>query len=94
METKGKVRDWTLSIPEAVGALGSSIALAVAVTVYSLTTFQSKEAAAEMKKDIERRIDSVESEIQTIRASIDGVAKDVSYIRGKIENVKFNVDSK
>lgn len=85
METKGKVLEWRFSIMETVSAALSLASLAVGITLWSMSTFQRKDDAVEMKAHLERRIDGVESEMRNMRASVEGVAKDVSYIRGRLE---------
>jgi hypothetical protein len=85
METKGKIIEWRFSIMETFGAALSMASLAVGITLWSIATFQRKEDAIEIKIQLERRIDVIESEVRVMRASVEGVAKDVSYIRGRIE---------
>lgn len=77
--------EWRFSIVETVG-FGFSIAcVTVAVTLWSVATFQTKEDALSAKADVERQVQHLREEVATLRAGIDAVAKDVSYIRGRLE---------
>lgn len=63
----------------------TATALAVSITLWSVSTFQSKADAAEMKVQLERRIDSMEGRLNAVQVTVSGVAVDVSYIRGRLE---------
>lgn len=85
MEAKGRFFDWRFSPVEMIG-FGFSIAtVAVSITLWSVSTFQSKQDAIEVRQQIERRIDAIESQVNTMRQSLENVARDTSYIRGRLE---------
>lgn len=85
MDTRGKFLEWRFSPIETVGAAFSLATMAVGITLWSVTTFQSKSDAAEMKFNLERRIESIEAQMSTMRSSLEVVARDTAYIRGKLE---------
>lgn len=59
--------------------------MAVGITLWATSTFQTKDDYREHKTTVERRLDLLEGEMRSMNHVITGVAKDVSYIRGKIE---------
>lgn len=92
MEHKGKILDWKFSPIEMLGFAFSLASLAVGITMWSLTTFQSKQEAREATQTIDAKIESVEKRVErqeeqmnAMRTSLEGVAKNVEYIRGRLE---------
>jgi len=73
------------SIYEVVAAMISLSTMAVGITLWSITTFQTKEVSIEQKIQIEKRLDLLEMEMRTLKQGIHDVARDVSWIRGKLE---------
>jgi hypothetical protein len=76
---------WRFNLGETLGFGFSLASVAVAITLWSVTNFQSKVDAAEEKHSMEKRIEAVEIQMVLVRSSVDSVAKDVSYIRGRLE---------
>lgn len=85
MDTRGKFLDWRFSPIETIGAAFSLATMAVGITLWSISTFQSKSDAQEMKVNLEKRIESIENQMVTMRSSLEVVARDTAYIRGKLE---------
>lgn len=81
----GRMMGWRFSIVEMVGFGFSVGAVTVAITLWSVSTFQTKVDAVAVKQDFDRQVESLKVEVATLRAGIDAVAKDVSYIRGRLE---------
>lgn len=84
--------EWRFSVTETIGFGVGLATISVAITLWSISTFQTKEAAASEKAAIEVRLTSAEAQIGAVdskvdgmRSSIESVAKDVSYIRGRLE---------
>ena len=73
------------NIYEVIAGMISLTSLAVGITIWSITTFQTKEAGLEYKIQIEKRLDLLEMEMRTLKQGIHDVARDVSWIRGKLE---------
>lgn len=73
--------NWKISIPEAMAL----VATVVSITLWSHTTFQSKDDAKETKTIFDSRLNKVETELSNLRNDISDVAKDVNYIRGRLE---------
>lgn len=73
--------NWKISLPEAMAL----VATVVSITLWSHTTFQSKDDAKDTKISFEARLNKVESELINLRNDISDVAKDVNYIRGRLE---------
>jgi len=73
------------SIYEVIAGMVSLTSLAVGITIWSITTFQTKEAGLEYKIQMEKRLDLLELEMRTLKQGIHDVARDVSWIRGKLE---------
>ena len=69
---------------EVLAGMTSLAGLAVGITLWSMTTFQTKEASNEKRAIIDRRLDQMESEVRQLNNVITGVAIDVSYIRGRM----------
>jgi hypothetical protein len=70
---------------EVVAAMVSLSTMAVGITLWSMTTFQTKESGLEHKIQIEKRLDLLEMEMRVLKQGIHDVARDVSWIRGKLE---------
>ena len=85
MEKAVKLSGWRFSLVETAGFAFSLASVAVAITLWTVSTFQSKDEAKEIKAQLESRIVSIEAETRALRDSMNGVAKDVSYIRGRLE---------
>jgi hypothetical protein len=85
MDTRGKFIEWRFSPIETLGAAFSLASVAVGITLWSVSTFQSKVDAAEVRTHLEKRIESIEAQMTTMRASLEVVARDTSYIRGRLE---------
>jgi hypothetical protein len=85
VETRGRILDWRFSLAETAMGMVSIATLAVGITTWSLSTFQSKQDASEMKQQFERRIEGVEGEMRVMRSSLDRIAGNVEYIRGRLE---------
>lgn len=78
MRTEGNFLKWAFNAPEVI----SAVATAVAITLWSMQTFQSKDEAKEIKAELQAEISSVKSEVSSIREKIDRISGDVQYIRG------------
>ena len=63
----------------------SIVTAAVGITLWSISTFESKASASQYRVTLERRVDGLEKEVNTIRETLGRVAIDVSYIRGRME---------
>ena len=85
METKGRFIDWRLSMAETISGIITATGLTAGILLWSIKTYQSKEDAVEMKRQLEKRIEGVEAQITTMRTSLENVARDTSYIRGRLE---------
>lgn len=85
MDTKGRFIDWRFSAAELIAGMLSLTSIAVGITLWSVSTFQSKDDAIEVKMQLERRMDSLEGQVNTMRLSLEGVARDTSWIRGRLE---------
>jgi len=70
---------------EAVAGIVSVVTMTVGITLWSLATFQTKEASIDQKISVDRRLDQMENEVSKLNSTILGVAIDVSYIRGRME---------
>jgi len=80
--------NFKFNIFEVVAAMLSLSTLAVGITLWSMSTFQTKEVSLEHKVQIEKRLDLLEFEMRTLKQGIHDVARDVSWIRGKLEPTK------
>ena len=81
----GSMLKWRLTLAETL-SFGVSVALATGgITIWSMTTFQSKTDASELRQQFEHRVNSLEEELKAIRGNMGQIAVDVSYIRGKLE---------
>jgi preprotein translocase subunit SecF len=85
MDAKGNFADWKFNSIETLGFGFSLAAVAVSITLWATATFQSKDDAKEMRKALETRVESVELQVQQMRASLENIRSDVSYIRGRLE---------
>jgi vacuolar-type H+-ATPase subunit I/STV1 len=85
MDTRGKFIEWRFSPVETIGAAFSLASVCVGITLWSVSTFQSKQDAQEVKTHLERRIENIEAQMNTIRTSLEHVARDISYVRGRLE---------
>jgi hypothetical protein len=85
METKGRFIEWRFSPIETAGAAFSLASVCVGITLWSVSTFQSKVDAQEVKVHLEKRIENIEAQMATMRMSLEAVARDTSYIRGRLE---------
>ncbi len=81
----GRLMSWRFSIVETIGFGFSLASIAVGITLWSMSTFQSKEEAASVKLNLEQRVIALEGEMRELRASMQNVARDVAYIRGVLE---------
>lgn len=61
---------------------------AVSITLWSVSTFQTKAAAADIEVRVDKRFDSQKMRLDSIQNSLNGVATDVAYIRGRMEKQK------
>jgi hypothetical protein len=78
-------KTFRFSAYEVIAAMVSLATMAVGITLWSISTFQTKEEYRERQLVVERRLDILESQMRAMNDTISGVARDVSYIRGKIE---------
>jgi hypothetical protein len=85
LEKTLRLTGWRFSLAETAAFGFSLTSMSVAITLWTVGTFQSKEDAKEIKAQLEIRIQSIEQQTKELRNSVDGVAKDVSYIRGRLE---------
>lgn len=85
MITKGRFINWQFNGAEVVAGIFTVVVASVGVTLWSVSTFQSKSDAAEMKIQLQREISDVRAEVASIRSNIEAVAKDTAYIRGRLE---------
>lgn len=81
MDQKGSVAKWRLTLAESLAL----VVTVVSVTIWIITTFQSKSDAQEWKNAIEGRVGAIEEQLTQMRNNMDGIGKDVSYIRGRLE---------
>lgn len=85
MELRGrKVLDWRFSIVETAGFAFSLTSLAVAITVWSLTTFQSKAEAIEASSQTERRIEKIDIEMNEVRNALYRIQSQTAFIAGRM----------
>jgi hypothetical protein len=83
MNVQGKIIKWSI---EEVAAFAVTVAsITTAVILWSISNFQSKEEASELKQNINERLSKVELEVQILRSSVGQISVDVSYIRGRLE---------
>jgi len=85
-------KDWRLSLYEILAVVGVAMSVSVAVTIWCMTTFQTKGDAALMKADLEKQIGSNRDEINNIKGDfkqfgvqLGNVSNSVEYIRGRLE---------
>lgn len=83
MERQGKIIKWSL---EEVAAFAVTVAsITTAVILWSISNFQSKDEANDLKASLTDRLSKVELEVQILRSSVGQISVDVSYIRGRLE---------
>lgn len=83
MNVQGRIIKWSI---EEVAAFAVTVAsITTAVILWSISNFQSKEEASELKQNINDRLSKVELEVQILRSSVGQISVDVSYIRGRLE---------
>ena len=83
MNIQGKIIRWSI---EEVAAFAVTVAsITTAIILWSISNFQSKEEASELKQNINERLSKVELEVQILRSSVGQISVDVSYIRGRLE---------
>jgi len=80
MDISGSLLQWNLSLAETIGAC----ATVSAIVLWFGKTFQSKEDA----KDMNKRIEKVESELGQLKSGVNQIAVDVSFIRGALTVTK------
>ena len=80
-----KVDGWRFNIIETVGFGFSLASVAVAITLWSMSNFQSRAEAEEAKRVTEAKISNLEAQMSQIRSNMDTISRDVSYIRGRLE---------
>lgn len=83
MNVQGKIIKW--SIEEVVAFAVTVASITTAVILWSISNFQSKEEANDLKANLTDRLSKVELEVQILRSSVGQISVDVSYIRGRLE---------
>ena len=83
MNVQGKIIKW--SIEEVVAFAVTVASITTAVILWSISNFQSKDEANDLKASIGERLTKVELEVQVLRSSVGQISVDVSYIRGRLE---------
>lgn len=83
MNVQGKIIKWSI---EEVAAFAVTVAsITTAVILWSISNFQSKQEANDLKNTVNERLSKVELEVQILRSSVGQISVDVSYIRGRLE---------
>ena len=83
MNVQGKIIKWSI---EEVAAFAVTVAsITTAIILWSISNFQSKQEANELKSVVNERLSKVELEVQILRSSVGQISVDVSYIRGRLE---------
>ena len=83
MNVQGKIIKWSI---EEVAAFAVTIAsITTAIILWSISNFQSKQEANDLKNTVNERLSKVELEVQILRSSVGQISVDVSYIRGRLE---------
>ena len=83
MNVQGKIIKWSI---EEVAAFAVTIAsITTAIILWSISNFQSKQEANDLKANLTDRLSKVELEVQILRSSVGQISVDVSYIRGRLE---------
>lgn len=83
MNVQGKIIKW--SIEEVVAFAVTVASITTAVILWSISNFQSKDEANDLKNTVNERLSKVELEVQILRSSVGQISVDVSYIRGRLE---------
>lgn len=85
MEKFGKgVLQWRFSIIESFGLAFSLCSVAVSITLWSVTTFQSKADASVAKIEGEQRVEKIELEIREVRQTLFRIQSQTSFIAGRM----------
>ena len=83
MNVQGKIIKWSI---EEVAAFAVTVAsITTAIILWSISNFQSKQEANDLKNTVNDRLSKVELEVQILRSSVGQISVDVSYIRGRLE---------
>lgn len=83
MNVQGKIIKWSI---EEVAAFAVTVAsITTAIILWSISNFQSKQEANDLKNTVNERLSKVELEVQILRSSVGQISVDVSYIRGRLE---------
>lgn len=83
MNVQGRIIKWSI---EEVAAFAVTVAsITTAVILWSISNFQSKDEANDLKNTVNERLSKVELEVQILRSSVGQISVDVSYIRGRLE---------
>lgn len=83
MNVQGKIIKW--SIEEVVAFAVTIPSITTAIILWSISNFQSKAEANDLKQTVNERLSKVELEVQILRSSVGQISVDVSYIRGRLE---------
>lgn len=83
MNVQGKIIKW--SIEEVVAFAVTIASITTAIILWSISNFQSKAEANDLKQTVNERLSKVELEVQILRSSVGQISVDVSYIRGRLE---------
>lgn len=83
MNFQGKIIKW--SIEEVVAFAVTVASITTAIILWSISNFQSKAEANDLKQTVNERLSKVELEVQILRSSVGQISVDVSYIRGRLE---------
>lgn len=83
MNVQGKIIKW--SIEEVVAFAVTVASITTAIILWSISNFQSKQEANDLKNTVNERLSKVELEVQILRSSVGQISVDVSYIRGRLE---------
>ncbi len=66
-------------------SFGLSVAsISVGITLWAITTFQTKADASDYELKMDKKNQELTQEIILLRQNIDKMGRDISYIRGKI----------
>lgn len=83
MNVQGKIIKW--SIEEVVAFAVTVASITTAIILWSISNFQSKAEANDLKQTVNERLSKVELEVQILRSSVGQISVDVSYIRGRLQ---------
>lgn len=80
-----KETGWRFSVQEVVAFLAGSVGVAVTITLWCVSTFQTRADASDFKASVEKRFEAQEMRLDSIQSSLNSMGADLSFIRGKLE---------